>query len=85
MHTSGIIVTLLPERMEICRRDIESLPGVEVRLTYPEQGKMVVVQETGDGEAQEDLLRRIQAHPDVLAADLVYHHVEHETQRGESP
>lgn len=85
MHYSGVIVTLLPGRMEICRRELETLPGVEVRLTYPEQGKMVVVQETGGVEAQQDLLRHIQAHPDVLAADLVYHHVEHGSQRGESP
>ena len=47
---------------------LRALPGVEVHQV--EAGRAVVTQETGE---QEEGLRRIQALPGVLHAELVYH------------
>jgi nitrate reductase NapD len=60
--------------MEICIQELESLPGVEVHHSYPSQGRLILVQETSTVAEQKDGLRRIQVHPEVLMAELVYHY-----------
>ena len=66
MNISGIVVSLVPSAS--CLEALRSLPGVEVHRV--EAGRAVVTQETDD---QEEGLRRIQALPGVLHAELVYH------------
>ena len=62
--------------MTNCIRELESLPGVEVHYSYPSQGRLILVQETSTLAEQEQSLRRIQDHPEVLMAELVYHYAE---------
>ena len=66
MNISGIVVTLVPGEGDLDA--LRALPGVEIH--HLQAGRAVVVQETDD---QEDGLRRIQALPGVLHAELVYH------------
>ena len=62
--------------MANCIRELESLPGVEVHHSYPSQGRLILVQETSSLAEQVESLRRIQDHPEVLMAELVYHYAE---------
>jgi nitrate reductase NapD len=84
VHFSSIVVTALPSDFPSCVQSLESLPGIEVHLRYPERGRIVVTQETHSVEAQEEGLRRIQATPCVVSAELVYHYVESEEQEEDS-
>jgi nitrate reductase NapAB chaperone NapD len=81
LHFSGILVATSPARMANCIRELESLPGVEVHHSYPSQGRLILVQETSTLAEQEQSLRRIQDHPEVLMAEPVYHCAE-ETDPG---
>jgi nitrate reductase NapAB chaperone NapD len=62
--------------MADCIADLESLPGVEVHFSYPESGRIILVQETETIEAQGEGFRRIQALPRVRMAALVEHRVD---------
>lgn len=75
MHYSGILVITDPGRMNDCAGQIEDLAGVEVRHRYPDEDRMILVQESDSVEEQEQGLREIRAIPGVQLADLVYHHV----------
>jgi len=75
VHYSGILVITDPGRLNDCAGQIESLAGVEVRHRYPDEDRMILVQETESVEEQEQGLREIRALPGVQLADLVYHHV----------
>ncbi len=74
MHFSTFVVTTTPEHLAEVRRDLEALPGVEVRLANPGSGRLVLIHEGKTLESQEDALRRIQAHQRVLVAGLFYHY-----------
>ena len=78
VHFSSILVTASPPDFPLCVKGLESLPGIEVHLRYPEHGRIVVVQETESAEDQQEGLRRIQATPGVLSAELVYHYIDSE-------
>jgi len=75
VHYSGILVITDPGRLNDCAGQIEGLAGVEVRHRYPDEDRMILVQETESVEEQEQGLREIRALPGVQLADLVYHHV----------
>ena len=75
MHYSGILVITDPGRMNDCAVRIENLVGVEVRHRYPDDDRMILIQESESVEEQERGLREIRAIPGVQLADLVYHHV----------
>ncbi len=76
MHYSGILVVTAPFEIHATASRLEALPGVEVHFSYPEHGRLVVVQETASARAQEEGLRRIQALPGVRLAALVEHRID---------
>lgn len=78
MNLSGILVVVPPERLADCAADLETLPGVEVHHTDPATGRLIVVQEAADTDAEVAGLLAIKARPHVRAADLVYHYFAHE-------
>lgn len=78
MHFSTFIVTTTPEHLAEVRRDLEVLPGVEVRLANRNSGRLVVIHEGKTLESQEAALGRIQAHQRVLVAGLFYHYYDPE-------
>ena len=82
MHYSGVVISAAMDRFAACTRSLEDLPGVEVHLQYPEQGKIVAVLETATVADQEDRFRRILAVPGVLAAELTYHYAEEGREAG---
>ncbi len=78
MHLSGILVLADPERIDDCRRELESLPGVEVHHSHRPAGRLMVILESATLEGQEEGLRRIQDLSAVRLAALVEHRVEPE-------
>ena len=84
MQISGIAIAVPESEMGSCLENLRALDGVEVHHAFPEHGKIVVVQETETREQQEAGLRRIQALPGVLTAELVYHYLDEEARRGRS-
>lgn len=73
MNLSGILVVVSPERFDDCIADLGTLPGVEVHNTDPATGRLIVVQEAADVDAEIAGLLAIKARPHVRAADMVYH------------
>jgi periplasmic nitrate reductase NapD len=74
LHVSSLVVRARPERMAEIVTAIARLPGAEVPAA--EGGRIVVTLET---VGEQDVLAAIQeigGWPGVLAATLVFHHVE---------
>lgn len=72
MHYSGILVITDPGRMNECAAQIDDLAGVEVRLRYPDDDRMILVQESETPEGQEQGLRAIRAILGVRLANPIY-------------
>jgi len=73
MHYSSFVVTTTPPHLAEVRRDLEAIPGVEVRHWHEASGRLVVIHEGVTIRSQEEALHRIQSHPRVLVAGLFYH------------
>ncbi len=76
LHISGLSVVPRPDRFEEAADAIEHMTGAEVFARDPEANRLVVVQDLPNVEAHMEGLRRIQALPQVVVAELVYHHSE---------
>jgi nitrate reductase NapAB chaperone NapD len=57
------------------------LPGIEVHYQCPESGRLVVIQEAADDEAEMAGLQRIKALAGVAAAEMVYHYVHNDVDK----
>lgn len=75
MNLSGILVMALPENLPQVVSELNALPGVEVHQQDP-LGRLVVVLEADKVRAETEGLRRIQAVPGVLMAEMVFHYFE---------
>ncbi len=76
MHFSAFVVTTAPRHLASVRRDLDAMPGLEVRHWHEASGRLIVVHEGETLASQEEALRRIQAHRRVLAAGLHYHYLD---------
>lgn len=74
MHYAGLLVLTRPDTLADCVRELATLPGMDVYASDPTTGRIVVVLETQTVADQEAGLRRAQALPFVLSAELVVHH-----------
>jgi nitrate reductase NapAB chaperone NapD len=75
-HYGGILVVTDSARFDSTISTLNSLDGVEVHHTDPEQGRIIAVQETETLPEQGAGLRRIQQLPHVRLAELVVHRVD---------
>ncbi len=82
MNLSGILVVVPPERLSECAADLQTLPGVEVHHCDPATGRLIVVQEADDVDAEMAGLIAIKARAHVRLAEMVYHYFANE---GEEP
>jgi nitrate reductase NapD len=76
VNVSSIVVRVDPGAVDEGVRLLGELPGVEVRFTDRERGRIVVTQETDTTDEQDAGLRRLQALPGLLSAELVCHYFE---------
>lgn len=78
MNVSGILVHVRPDRFDDARAALAALPGLDVFQGDRPTGRLVVTQEAPSVGAEVAGLKRIQALPDVVAAELVYHRFDDE-------
>ena len=74
MNLSGILVTAATGRFDEVVAGLPALPGIEVHHIDAATSRAVVVQEAPTIEDEVDGLRRIQALPGVVSAEMVYHY-----------
>jgi nitrate reductase NapD len=73
MNLSGILVFVSPGAKDRAVDSLNALPGVEVHHV-DDQGRVVVVQEAQSVTEEAAGLQRINALPEVVSAQLVYHY-----------
>jgi nitrate reductase NapD len=74
VNLSGILVVVPPERISDCIADLGRLSGVEVHHADPATGRLIVIQEAPDIEAEMTGFLAIRQRPHVLCAEMVYHY-----------
>ena len=84
MNISGIVVGLAPAAFDNSLAALGTLPGVQVHHQDRPGSRVVVTQEAGSSDEQEEGLRRIQALPGVTHAELVYHFFEEDPADAEA-
>jgi nitrate reductase NapD len=85
MNVSSVVVRVAPAGVADGVRLLERLPGVEVQFTDVPRGRIVATQESATTDEQEAGLRRIQALPGLLSAELVCHYFEDSERDAEAP
>lgn len=75
MNLSGILVIAGQRWLAEVIEALKALPGVEVHQVDESTGRIVVVQEAPDIQAEIDGLKRIKALPHVVMAEMVYHYL----------
>jgi len=80
MNFSGILVMARPENLPSVRLSLQTLAGVEVFQQDMETGRLIVVAEAENIQAETDLLQAIKKQPGVAAAEMVYHYFEDDRQ-----
>ena len=76
MNISGILVVVQPERLEETVEVLRGLPAVEVHHTEPATGRIVITQEAASIDDEVEGLKRIQALPHIILAEMVHHYFE---------
>ncbi len=74
-HISSLIVHAHPEALARIRPALARLPGIEIHAEAP-NGKMVITLETENEQTIVEHINTISLLDGVLAATLVFHHVE---------
>ena len=85
MNLSGILVTADPSSLPTVLQGLAALPGVEVRQVDAEKGRIVVVQEAGDVDAEMGGFMHIRSMPGVINVDLVCHYFGDEDPAADPP
>lgn len=86
MNLSGILVVAKQEWQADVIEALNALPGVEVHQSEDTSGRLIVVQEAEDINAEVEGLRRIKALPHVIMAEMVHHYIaEDENEYPELP
>ncbi len=81
IHISSLVVHSRPSQATAVAARLRGMPGVEVRGGI-EVGKLVVTLETASEAEVVERLNAIQVVDGVLAATLVFHHVEPLQEQG---
>jgi len=71
---SGLCVMVRPEHLDDVESCLAALDWIEVHARDEATGRLIVVQEHQTIKEHQEGLRRLQAVPHVLTADLVVHH-----------
>lgn len=84
MNLSSILVFTSPDNLQTVHASLCALPGIEVHYQCLKSGRLIVIQEALDDDAEMEGLQRIKALPQVMAAEMVYHHVDnHDAENDE--
>lgn len=80
MNLSSILIFTSPNNIPALHSNLCALPGIEVHYQCHDTGRLVIMQKALDDESEFDGLQRIKALPQVIAAVMVYQHVDNDTE-----
>lgn len=83
MNLSSILVFTSPDNLQTVHTSLCALPGIEVHYQCLISGRLIVIQEAVDDETEMAGLQRIKSLPQVMAAEMVYHHVDNVAEHDE--
>jgi len=76
MNFSGILIFTAPDQTLHCRELICTISGIDVFQYDEATGRIIAVMEADTIEEEIQMLKHVKAVPNVVAAELVYHHFE---------
>ena len=76
INISSVLVLAPLGQVTATTRQLAELPGVEVHFTDSATGRIVATLETSGVEDQQVGLRRIQALPHIIQAEMAFHYCE---------
>jgi nitrate reductase NapD len=74
VNISAILVVAEAGRSSEVASTIAALPGVELHLSDAPSGRLIIIQEAADIDAEIAGLRSIKALPHVVMAEMIYHY-----------
>jgi nitrate reductase NapD len=80
MNLSGVLVVTRTEAFATVSAALSRLPGVEVHQCDQNGGKLVIVLEAENVQAEIDLLKKVKALPGVVMAEMVTHYFEEDEE-----
>jgi nitrate reductase NapD len=80
MNISGILVIVSPQRVEPMTNQLNGLDGIDVHHIDAASGRIVITQEAESIKEEVDGLKRIQALPGVILAEMSYHSFEDDSE-----
>lgn len=76
MNLSSILVFTSTNTLTELSTHLHKLPGIEVHYQCRDTGRIVLIQEADNEQAEMDGLQRIKDLPQVMAAEMFYHYVD---------
>ncbi len=76
MNLSSILVFTSPANVPDLQYCLNALSGIEVHYQCHDTGRIVLIQEADNEQAEIDGLQRIKDLPQVMAAEMFYHYVD---------
>ena len=80
MNISGILVVVSPQRVESMVKQLNGLDGIDVHHIDAPTGRIVITQEAESIKDEVDGLKRIQALPGIILAEMSYHNFEDDSE-----
>ena len=80
MNISGILVVVSPQRVESMVDQLNGLDGIDVHHIDATSGRIVITQEAASIRDEVDGLKRIQALPGIILAEMSYHNFEDDSE-----
>jgi len=80
MNISGILVVVSPQRVDSMVEQLQQLDGIDVHHIDAATGRIVITQEAATIRDEVDGLKRIQALPGIILAEMSYHNFEDDNE-----
>ena len=80
MNISGILVVVSPQRVDSMVEQLQQLDGIDVHHIDAATGRIVITQEAATIRDEVDGLKRIQALPGIILAEMSYHNFEDDSE-----
>ena len=80
MNISGILVVVSPQRVDSMVEQLQQLDGIDVHHIDAATGRIVITQEAASIRDEVDGLKRIQALPGIILAEMSYHNFEDDSE-----
>jgi nitrate reductase NapD len=80
MNISGILVIVSPQRVDSMVDHLNGMDGIDVHHIEAATGRIVITQEAATISDEVDGLKRMQALPGIILAEMSYHYFEEDQE-----